>query len=122
MNTETECFLQALLKLYPEAVEKYENIKKTYGCVLETVVIEDVFVPLIIDTINKEEDTELIKQIFDLFEKTANRNDQHFLDVFSTTILECLGNNNDILCKARKYMGPVTHDLQLEADRQLGRI
>lgn len=121
MNTETTCFLEALLGFYPEAGEQYEKTKKEYGRVLETVVIEDVFVPLIIETIKKEENAEFIKRLFELFEKTANSCDQHLIEMFSTTILECLGNDADILRKARKYMGHATYDLQLEADRRLGR-
>lgn len=122
MKTETKCFLQELLGLFPEAREQYENKKIEYGCILETIVIEDVFVPLIIETIKKEENTELINRIFTLFEKIANSSDQHLIAVFSTTILECLGNDADILRKARKYMGHVTYDLQLEAEKHLGRI
>jgi hypothetical protein len=77
---------------------------------------------LISETIKKDENIEFIKRLFELFEKTSNSCDQHLIDVFSTTILESLGNDADILRKARKYMGHATYELQLEADRRLGRI
>ncbi len=40
---------------------------------------------------------------------------------FSITALEILGNDKNILEKAKKYMGSVTTRLQREADITIGR-
>ena len=44
------------------------------------------------------------------------------LNIFSVTVLEILGNDIGILKKAKKFMGPRTTELQIEADRDLGRV
>jgi len=38
------------------------------------------------------------------------------------TILEVLGNDKVILAKAQKYMGAKTKEMQIEADRGIGRF
>lgn len=119
---QTDYFFQAMLKLFPQTASQYEEMKVQYGRVLETVAIEDIFIPHIIDLITSEQNVDLIHDLFDLFEKVSSCGDQHLLDVFTTTILECIGNNQDILRKARNYMGPLTKSLQTEADKRLGRI
>lgn len=47
--------------------------------------------------------------------------DPHLVNVFSTTVLEILGNDKAILETAKKYMAPKTMQLQIEAGNELGR-
>ena len=47
--------------------------------------------------------------------------DDYLNNVFSITALEILGNDKNILEKAKKYMGPITIKLQREADIAIGR-
>lgn len=121
MRMKTDCFFQEMLKLFPQTMSQYEKMKTQYGKVLETVAIEDIFMPYIIDLIERNQNVNLIQDMFDLFERVCRDGDQHLMDVFSTTILECIGNNQDILREARNYMGSTTKLLQIEADKHIGR-
>ncbi|WP_155951049.1 hypothetical protein [Pseudobutyrivibrio sp. MD2005] len=44
-----------------------------------------------------------------------------FKNIFSVTVLEILGNEDNILENAKWYMGPLTMKLQREADIAIGR-
>jgi len=118
---EIDCFFKEMLKLFPKTTSKFEEMKTQYGRVLETVAIEDIFMPYIIDSIESKQNLNLIRDMFDLFERVCRYGDQHLMDVFTITILECIGNNQDILREARNYMGPTTKLLQIEADKHIGR-
>ena len=100
--------------------EYYESIKE-YGEVLETVVIEDIFMPKILMLLAKNENSELLKNIFSYFEEIVDKNDSHLVNVFSITVLEILGNDKMILDIAKQYMGSKTARLQIKVDRELGR-
>ncbi len=121
MMVKSDCFFQEMLKLFPQTILQYEEMKTQYGRVLETVAIEDIFMPYIIDLLESNQDLNLIHDMFDLFERVCRYGEQHLLDVFTTTILESIGNNQDILHKAENYMGPATKLLQIEADKHIGR-
>lgn len=121
MIMQIDYFIETMLKLFPQTVSQYKDMKTKYGIILETVIMEDVFIPPIVDLIRCGQNTELIHKVFDLFESVSNCGDQHLRDVFTTTILECIGNDQDVLLKARNYMGPLTKLLQIEAENRLGR-
>ena len=42
-------FLKKMLSIFPQNKSAVENMNKTYGKILETVAMEDLFVPCIID-------------------------------------------------------------------------
>lgn len=122
MNKKTEQFFVKMLELLPSTNSKYESMKKKYGTILETVVIEDIFMPEIIVLLSNNDNIELLSDIFNYFEEVSNCEDEHLLNVFSTTALEVLGNDRQLLKVAQEYMGPKTSQLQIEADKDLGRI
>ena len=64
---------------------------------------------------------QLLEGIFKYFEEVAHSDAPHLVNVFSTTVLEILGNDKAILETAKKYMGPKTKQLQIEAGSELGR-
>lgn len=101
--------------------EAYVECVKKYGEVLETVVIEDIFMPKILSLLVENKDLALLESIFKYFEEVAHSDDQHLVNVFSTTVSEILGNDKEILETAKKYMGPKTIQLQIKADSELGR-
>ena len=43
-------------------------------------------------------------------------------DILSITMMEKLGDNDDVLANAKKYLGATSKELQIEADRVIGRI
>lgn len=106
----------------PETTNDFLKSIDRHGEILVTVIIEDVFMPEIIMLLKENKNTQLIESIFDCFEEVSNCNDSYLkYSIFSVTVLEILGNDKDILRTAKVYMGPKTVELQLEADRGLGR-
>ena len=83
--------------------------------------IEDIIMPEIIELLEKDAYTKKLKVIFDYFEDVCINSDDYLNNVFSITALEILGNDKNILEKAKKYMGPITIKLQREADIAIGR-
>lgn len=123
MSKKTKDFLEKMQEIFPSAKEEYGESIKQYGELLETVVIEDIFMPRILKLLLEEEQNEeLLKIIFDYFEEIVNENDTHLMNVFSITVLEILGNDNKILKTSQKYMGPKTLVLQKKVDKDLGRL
>lgn len=122
MNGRTQDFLKTMLDSFPSAIEKYKKSIKDNGEVLETVIIEDVFMPYVIRLLVGGENTQLLEKIFDYFEVVSNCEDEYLINVFSITVLEALGDDRAILDTAKKYMGAKTTELQIEADRELGRV
>lgn len=122
MNGNTKDFFEKMQEFFPSTRTEYlESIKK-YGEILETVVIEDIFMPKLLEVLAKNEDIELLEKIFRYFEEIIDRNDPHVNKIFSVTVLEILGNDRVILNTAKKYMGPKTVLMQVEADKDLGRL
>lgn len=122
MSKYSEQFLNKILEFLPETYSKYkEEVEYNDGEILETVIIEAVFCPKIIELLSKNENTKLLYDIFKYFEEVSNCEDEHLINIFSITVLEVLGNDSAILKTAQEYMGPITKQLQVEADRALGR-
>ncbi|MFS0871810.1 resolvase [Paenibacillus xylanilyticus] len=121
MNQKSKEFLKKMLEFLPSTEAAYRESIMFNGKVLETVIIEDIFMPEIIRLLREEKNINLLEQIFKYFEEVSNDEDAHLMNVFSVTVLEILGNDRSILRTAQKYMGTKTIELQIEADRDLGR-
>ena len=111
MGKESKEFFQEMLKLLPSTYNSYEESVSRFGEVLETVIIEDIFMPEIIKLLRDEESTKPVKDIFKYFEEVSYCGDDHLINIFSITVLEILGDDMDILDIAQKYMGPKTMQL-----------
>lgn len=122
MNEKSKEFLQAMLSFFPSSEREYRKSVEDNGEILETVIIEDVFMPEIIKLLSEGKNVDLLKRIFDYFEEISNCEDNYLLNIFSVTVLEILGNDRSILELAKKYMGPKTVQLQVQADIDLGRF
>ena len=121
MSIKSDDFFSTMLDFLPSTRSDYEKSIERYGKLLETVVIEDIFMPNILKLLDKEEDINLLQEIFDYFEDVSNNGDKHMINIFSITTLEILGNNAVTLEKAKKYMGRKTTQRQIKADRLIGR-
>lgn len=121
MSKKTEEFIEKMLIFFPFKTYEYMENVKEHGAILETVIIEDIFMPEILKLLNDNKEFILLDNIFEYFEEVANCNDPYLLDIFSITVLEVLGNDKAILKIAKKYMGPKTILLQRNADTGLGR-
>lgn len=121
MSRQSEEFIKQLLVFFPLATSQYRKSIEENGELLETVVIEDIFMPEIITLLKDNKNTNLLSSIFSYFETVANCDDEQLKNIFIITVLEVLGNDKITLKRAREYMGVKTSKLQLEADRALGR-
>lgn len=122
MIIEIEDFFETMLNFFPSAKEEYRRHMEDYGKRLDTVVIEDVFMPKVVDLLKKNMEIDKLKEIFGYFERVSMSADKNLLNIFFVTTLEILGNEVEVLGIAKQYMGPTTARLQREADIGLGRI
>jgi len=114
MSKESEQFFKKMLFFLPSTLSDYEESVSHYGEVLETVIIEDIFMPEIIKLLKTEKNIELLKSIFEYFEGVSNSTDGQLVDNFSVTVLEILGSYEELLSIAKKYMEPKTMQLLIE--------
>lgn len=122
MNSSSEDFFEHMLIFFPTKKKEYLECRKDDYIGLDTMIIEDVFMPEVIKLLKKDEDIELLNRVFSYFEEVSLCKDEELLNTFSVTALEILGNDEQILATAQKYMGSKTKELQVEADRGLGRF
>ena len=115
-------FFEKMQEFFPSTKNAYIESVKEYGEVLETVVIEDIFMPELLTLLAKNEDAELLSNMFNYFEEIINKNDSYLINIFSVTVLEILGNDKAILKVAKQYMGEKTALLQMKVDKELGRL
>lgn len=113
-------FYDKMIKFFPSTIQEYNNSIKENGELLETVIIEDIFMPEILKLLSEDKEKVKIQNTFDYVEEVVNC-DKHLRDILSITMMEILGNDTTILKTAKKYMGETSKKLQLEADKALGR-
>jgi len=122
MNKKSDEFFSTMLRFLPSTIDEYKKSIENQGELLETVVIEDIFMPQIIKLLSENKNIKLLENIFKYFEEISNCKDAHLINIFSITVLEILGNDRVILETAQRFMGSKTTQLQREVDRGLGRI
>lgn len=123
MSDRTVEFFEKMQGFFPSVREEYMKSIDEYGELLETIVIEDIFMPRLLTLLRENKNYQLLETIFEYFEEIVNSNDLYFINnIFSVTVLESLGNDKIILETAKQYMGTKTMLLQKRADRELGRI
>lgn len=114
-------FFSDILEMFPDLEFQYNKMNREYGDLFETIFLEDVFAPEIIYLIEEGRDENILYKIFEYFEDILNKGDEHLIEIFTVTVLEILGNDVNLLHKAKKYMGEKTFKLQKKADAELGR-
>lgn len=121
MSERTIEFFEKMQEFLPSTKEEYVESVKEHGEVLETVVIEDIFMPPILTLLSENKNPQLLEGIFEYFEEIANSEEAHLINILSITVLEILGNDKTILETAKQYMGIKTAILQKRADEGLRR-
>ncbi len=114
-------FFNYILEMFPNLEFQYNKVKQEYGDLFETIFLEDVFSPEIIHLIEEGRDENILYKIFEYFEDVLTWGNEHLINIFTVTVLEILGNDVNLLHKAKKYMGEKTLYLQKKADEELGR-
>ena len=66
-------FFEKMQEFFPSTKNAYIESVKEYGEVLETVVIEDIFMPELLTLLAKNEDAELLSNMFNYFEEIINK-------------------------------------------------
>lgn len=120
MNKQNE-FFEKMISFFPTIEEKYWNMESEYGTILETIAIEDLIMPELIKALRSASNEKLLKSIFEYFEEVVVGENEHLRDMLSITVLESLGDDDEIRLAAQKYMGPKTYLMQIQADARLGR-
>ena len=115
-------FLKQMTIYFPTIKKDLDEHIQEFGERLDTIVIEDIIMPRVIDLMKNLNNEKKIKEIFDYFETVSTEADENLLNIFSITVLEMLGDDRDILEIAKQYMGPITKKYQKDADLDLGRI
>jgi len=116
-----ENFLERMISWFPEIRNEIEEHILEYEERLDSIVIEEIIMPEVIDLLKRNTDENKLQEIFAYFEDVCISGDEYLNNVFSITALEILGNEKTILETANKYMGPITIRLQREADLAIGR-
>jgi hypothetical protein len=122
MSKRSEEFFEVMLDFLPSLNSEYRKSIEDNGEVLETVIIEDIFMPEIIRLLREDKNIKLLKDIFNYFKEISECEDNYLTKILSITVLEILGNDKTVLSVAQKYMGLKIIQLQSEADIGLGRI
>ncbi len=122
MNNKIDSFMERMLEFFPFVREKYNRSVEDKEEILETIIMEDIFIPEIIKLLSENTNAELLREIFQYIEEVVNSKNVHLTEVLSVTLFEVLGNDKMILKNAQKYMGSNTLMLQIEADKALGRV
>lgn len=64
MSKNVREFFEKMQEFFPSTKNAYIESVKEYGEVLETVVIEDIFMPELLTLLAKNEDAELLSNMF----------------------------------------------------------
>lgn len=120
MDKFTQDFFDKMIEFFPATRQEYNKSIEENGEILETVIIEDIFMPKILKLLYADKETTKIQAIFNYIEEVVN-SDNYLRDVLSITMMEILGNDIKVLKIAQKYMGKTSIKLQIETNRDLGR-
>ena len=93
MSKNVREFFEKMQEFFPSTKNAYIESVKEYGEVLETVVIEDIFMPELLTLLAKNEDAELLSNIFNYFEEII-KNCTDCLALYTTRSTAKLETNN----------------------------
>lgn len=114
-------FIDQMIVYFPQLEAKKLNHINEFGSILVTIFIEDDIMPEVLKILLENQDITKLRELFAFFEHVVVEGDEKLINIFSITVLEILGNDDTILAKAQRYMGPMSWMYQKKADRSLGR-
>jgi hypothetical protein len=101
--------------------DTYWMADEEYEEPLVHVFVGDHFNPYLIEQLSVLKDEDLLNRIFEFLESMAISEDTSVREVLTTTILEQLGDDKQILERARAFMRSNTLKMSHEIERFLGR-
>lgn len=114
-------FIDQMIVYLPQLEAKKIHHIDEFGSMLATIFIEDDIMPEVLKILLENQDITKLKELFAFFEHVVAEGDENLINIFSITVLEIWGNDDNILAKAQTYMGPMSCMYQKKADRSLGR-
>lgn len=112
-----ETVSDALIEFLPELHEAYQSHINWWGSQLPGphVVYGDILNPYIDELLRAKDETTL-RRVFDFIERLSLSDDKRVQDLVAVTVCEHLGNDNQRLRDAIRYMGDATlkhcHDVE----------
>ncbi len=108
-----ELFIEKLFELLPETMEDFKLEERylidDYGKILQTVVIEDIFMKRIFELLKENKEAERLKTIFDYFEEVCRYGEKALISqVFAIAVLENIASYQEFVPIAKSYMGDET--------------
>lgn len=88
------------------------------------VVIGILFMPYVCELLinnQKNDKSELLERIFAFFERMAQCEDEKVREVLLYTVLENLGDSQEVLKNAKGFMKPITNQMSNSVEVFLGR-
>jgi hypothetical protein len=118
-----ESLVEALVRAAPEleaAVEGELDLWKPERPGVH-IVFGDILTPYILRLLQDGDAGRRLIDIFKFLELLAADPDKQIQEVVQMSVCERLGDDQEVLRKARSYMGPATLQLSREIERFLGR-
>lgn len=81
----------------------------------------DVFNPYLLRLLESESTSSAMTEAFDFLEALASSKDERLTEVAAVTVCERLGDNDQVLRMAVKWMGPATRALSMGQEAGWGR-
>ncbi|MBD2185315.1 hypothetical protein H6S82_09850 [Planktothrix sp. FACHB-1355] len=99
-----------LVTAIPELRSQYESELEWWGDEQSGahIIFGDILNPYLISLLELGDREDTIKRIFAFLEQLANHEDTQIQEVVAVTVCERLGDNKNLLAKARQYMGNTT--------------
>lgn len=118
-----EQLIERLLEVVPDLRKAYDEELAWYGGEVPGphIAFGDLLDPLILNLLRQGTDDDTLKRVFTLLEEMATSSDVRTQEVVAYTVLERLGDDREILEKARCLMGPATLALPHEVEHFWGR-
>lgn len=118
-----EKLTERLLEVVPELQPQYESELEWWGDEQPGthIIFGDVLNPYLISVLKLGKHGENLQGIFTFLEKLANHEDLDVQEVVAVTVCERLGDDPELLKKARKYMGETTLRFSQEIEQFWGR-
>lgn len=115
--------VEALVEAVPELRPCYEAERRQWGTEPPGphVIFGDVLNPYLLDLLGTGRHGTKLHQVFQFLEQLANQKDVHIQELVAVTICERLGDDPQILHKARTYMGARTRQFSDEVEAFWGR-
>jgi hypothetical protein len=99
-----------LLKRIPELILPYRQVLRQWGGEQpgQHIIFEEVLIPFLFSELQSSKAKPLLRKAFVLLEDMASHPDGDVRDVVGEAVGESFWGHDDLLSRARKFMGPET--------------